>query len=103
MSTTSPIAPSIGRIVLVNLDESTRPSGPETSVCPGIVTVVHGNNCINVTVFPSNSSPFIASSVCYSEDLSDYSGGPTWHWMDYQLKVAQERDPVSGEPVNTTT
>lgn len=102
MSTTSPIAPSIGRVVIVSLPLSMRPQ-PDDTEAPGIINKVFTNDCINVALMPSGHAPWPATSITYDDAPSDSDTQMTWHWMDYQLKVAADRDPVSGEPANTTT
>lgn len=94
MSTTSPIPPSIGRVVLLSMG-SYEPGIYKGDV-PAIVNGVNSNDNIDVTAFPRGGRPFAVIGVPYSEKLNEDQ--TTFHWMDYQLKVAQERDPVSGEP-----
>lgn len=88
----SPIPPSIGRIVLVRLSSGSR-NQPEIS--PAIVTEVITNDEINVCVFPSGQSPWPVTGVIYSEEALE--GQATFHWMDYQRKVAETTDPKTGE------
>lgn len=90
MSASNPIMPSIGRIVLFS-------SVHQDGELPAIVTKVHSQDCINVTVFPDGGIPFPMSSVQYAEDHAASGLSNSFHWMDYQLKVAAERDPVTGE------
>lgn len=93
MSTTSPIAPSIGRIVIVSLARQDR-TGP-TSEAPALVNGVTSNDNIDATVFPSGSNGFAVLGIPYNDEPSDHE--TRWHWMDYQLKVAETTDPVTGE------
>jgi len=68
--------PSVGRIVLVG--ESTT---PDTTVeHAAMITRVHSENCVNVTVFPDGGLPYPKTSVVLSEDGSprDYH----WRWPD---------------------
>lgn len=87
---TNPIVPSIGRVVLVR-------SADWEGDAPGIVNLVHSNECINVHVMPSNEIAHTRSSIQYAEDHDASGMSISFHWMDYQLKVAAERDPNSGE------
>lgn len=93
MTTTSPIMPSVGRIVLVNMGDH--------DPVPGIVTRVFTKECINVTVIPDGGLPAPYSSILYAEDHTASGQYVSWHWMDYQVKVAAERDPATGEVVAT--
>jgi len=86
---TNPITPTIGRIVLVNAANFEGDS-------PGIVTRVFSNECVNLMVFPDGGSPYPVSSVQYAEDHKTSGMGISFHWMEYQLKVAEERDPATG-------
>lgn len=94
MSTTSPIPPSIGRVVIVALPENMRPA-PHVTEAPAIINEVHSNDVVNVCLMPSTHGPWPLNSVLYAESPSDTD--PTWHWMDYQLKIAETTDPVTGE------
>lgn len=80
--------PSVGRVVLVR-------QAHMTEDCPGIVTKAHSQNVVNLTMFPDGGLPSPQFSVEYAEDPAGH--GISWHWMDYQLKVASERDPVTGD------
>lgn len=85
----NPIMPSIGRVVLVR-------SADWEGDAPGIVNKVHSEDCINVFVMPDQAVAHSRSSIQYAEDHDASGMSISFHWMDYQLKVAAERDPVSG-------
>lgn len=87
--TPSPIMPSIGRVVLVR-------SADWEGDAPGIVNKVHSQDCINVFVMPDQQIAHSRTSILHDDDGS---GGQSisWHWMDYQKKVAEERDTATGE------
>lgn len=77
----SPIEPTVGRVVLVR-------SPTWEGDAPAIVNAVHSNECISVCVMPFGQEARSLTSISYAED-HDTSGFPqTWHWMDYQKKVA---------------
>jgi hypothetical protein len=87
----SPIAPSIGRIVLVRLTGALAAGmGNGATEIPVIVTRVWSNNCINVTTFPDSLPARSISSVGYdqSEDAASCPEGVVWRWMPYQLQTA---------------
>lgn len=94
MSKPNPITPSIGRVVLVR---HTRWEGD----APAIVTKVHSDECINVFVMPDNSEGYPLTSVQYDDLSGDTAPSMSFHWMDYQIKVAAERDPATGEPATS--
>lgn len=81
MSNTSPIEPSVGRIVLVH-----------GSVCsdkdrhvPAIVQRVWSTNCLNLIVMTDNG-PSMYGSISYGEDHPE--AGNSWFWMPYQKQQA---------------
>jgi hypothetical protein len=74
---TSPIEPTIGRIVLI--DEG------DGKVRPAIITKVWSNDLLNVMLFVDNEGAQPRTSVPYEENAS---GRLRWYWMDYQKKVA---------------
>ena len=59
--------PSIGRIVIFNAGEE--------SEAPAIITKVHNDTCVNLTVFGSNVAPTMNSSVVFGN-----KGGYSWSW-----------------------
>lgn len=73
----SPIEPSVGRVVLYV------ESGDHITCA--LVTRVWNANCVNLMIMYDGGVPSARTSVSYNGDK--VSG--TWHWMDYQLKVAQ--------------
>lgn len=87
---TNPIPPSKGRVVLVR-------SADWEGDAPGIVNAVHSNECIDVFVMPKLEVAHTRSSIVYAEDHDASGQSISFHWMDYQIKVAAERDPNSGE------
>lgn len=87
---TNPIMPSIGRVVLVR-------SADWEGDAPGIVNKVHSEDCIDAHVMPGYEVAHTRSSIVYAEDHDASGRSISFHWMDYQLKVASERDPNSGE------
>lgn len=89
MSTTSPIPPTIGRVVLVR-------SSMWGGDAPALVTQVNNNDNINVCVMPNGEAPYPRMSVPYAEDHDASGFVESFHWMDYQRKVAAERDPETG-------
>lgn len=90
---TSPIQPTIGRVVIVSLPVTNRPQ-PDVAEAPGLIThVTEGSDTICVTAFPRGWDSYPLLDVPYSEEPID---GFSWHWMAYQVAVAAERDPVTG-------
>lgn len=85
--TTSPIMPTIGRIVLVRCSTIAYMGGqPEM---PAIVTAVHDLNTISVTAMPFNGNPYPLASIRYHQDDIPPDGYYTvWRWMPYQLETA---------------
>lgn len=74
------IIPSIGRIVHVETDEG---------VQAAIVTKVHSQDVIDVTVFaPNGGSPWTLVSLQYGEAQETDVGNTCWHWMEYQVQQA---------------
>lgn len=73
--------PSIGRIVIAKCK-------PEKGVFPlgqpceaaAIITQVHSDTCVNLTVFPGSHSPITYLSVCYSEAEGGNGEHLWWHW-----------------------
>lgn len=72
--------PTIGRIVLFN-------SRSEGEV-PAIVTAVHSDTCVNLTVFNDGGIPSPAISVEEDNEFDTSGRGCGWHWMEYQKAVA---------------
>ena len=58
--------PSVGRIVIFNAGEE--------SEAPAIITKVHNDTCVNLTVFGSNVQPTTNSSVVLGH------AGYGWSW-----------------------
>ena len=81
---TNPIMPSIGRVVLVR-------SADWEGDAPGTVNKVHSEDCINVFVMPDQAVAHSRSSIQYAEDHDASGLSISFHWMDYQLKVAAEK------------
>lgn len=63
--------PSVGRIV--HFRETGKAwNGSET--CPAIITKVHSDTCVNLTVFPDAHSPFTVAAVCnVGKDMQRWS------------------------------
>jgi hypothetical protein len=85
----TPITPTIGRVVLINAH----------NLHGDVPAIVNGNyddfpNLIDATVFPRAGIPYALTSLSYSEDIRADGVNVGWHWMPYQLKVAETTDPV---------
>lgn len=61
--------PSIGRIVHVKDSRGV--------VCAAIITEVHSDDCVNVTVFHPNGPSYNVTSVIFAEELVDKN---QWSW-----------------------
>lgn len=90
----NPITPTIGRVVLVRGEQW-------TGDAPALVNMVHSDECISVCVMPFGQSSWPLTSINYAEDHKASGMSHSWHWMDYQLKVAAERDLATGETLTS--
>lgn len=102
MITTSPISPSVGRVVLFHGNAEQMGNG--AAVVPALVTRVWSDNCVNLMVMRDASTPLAVTSVPYAEpeeadDKATFTASFGWHWMPYQKAVAAERDAITGAPV----
>lgn len=87
MSFQSPIAPTVGRVVLVRCGEAGAKQFGITTEVPALVTRVWSNNCVNLQILRDNATPIAATSVCFDDsDNGPYHLG--WRWMPYQKAVA---------------
>ena len=88
--------PTIGRIVhYVGKDNQTRAA---------VVTWVWGVFCLNLFVFPKDSSDpesGIKTSVTHL-DAPETQGPNSWHWMPYQKQVAAGEIPAVKHATTTT-
>lgn len=91
----SPIAPSVGRIVLVRGNAVL--VGEPTREVPGLVTRVWGDNCINVQVSNETDGGVFRSSVSYDDDTTATDVYCVWRWMDYQVAQAQKVEAPASE------
>lgn len=81
----NPIVPTVGRIVLFRHQ---RRNG-EQFIRPAIITHVWSENCINLFVFPGDSSEVEATGVVTSVLYDDTESiSRTWYWMPYQIATA---------------
>lgn len=76
---TSPIVPSIGRVVLYYEDDQ------QTEPSPALVTKVFSDDCLNLMVSIDGVGTQPRTSVQHSETPI---GGRRWHWMEYQKQAA---------------
>lgn len=75
----SPIAPSVGRVVLYVQTDS--------HVTSALITRVHSEDCINLMAMIDGDGAFPRTSVQYDEGKSQ----GTWHWMPYQIQADAAR------------
>lgn len=73
--------PTIGRIVLFR-------SVDYEQECPAIVTAVHYDTCVSLTVFPFAAPPTAVISVLKADDFEASGQTVAWRWMDYQKAQA---------------
>jgi hypothetical protein len=88
-----PIIPTIGRIVLHR--------GADDQIRPAIVTHVWGVHCLNLQVFPKDSSDKVAgthTSVTHADPAEEPGCKPSWHWMPYQKQQAAAGTSVHATP-----
>ena len=73
------ITPTVGRIVLFH-------SAPGTPEQASIITEVHSDRLISVTVFPTDGPPEVARKVPLQQPEDDEPTSAHCKWMPYQIK-----------------
>ncbi len=97
---TSPIQPTIGRVVLVRLFDD---GGTLDAEAPAIINGTRGDINIDVCIMPQGCEPYpIIGLVYHQEDecnpeTIDQDAPGVWRWMPYQLA----NDPQSKGANNT--
>lgn len=93
------ITPTVGRIVLYQAE-------PGNSDQAAIVTCVHSDCRVNLTVFTADGYPCPAVSVPLRQAEDEpVAFGPSCHWMDYQVEQAakaEEAEVVMASEVAAT-
>lgn len=84
------IKPTIGRIMWYWGEATGRGAQPYA----GIVTYVHSDNMVNLTVFDWNGNPAPRTSVPIVQDGSPYTVGDSQYceWMPYQIGQAKRHE-----------
>lgn len=74
------IVPTVGRIVLYKKCEG-------LPLLAAIITCVHNDRCVNLTVFGQDGQTFGETSVMLVQPEDENPGGVNWcQWMPYQVK-----------------
>lgn len=71
--------PSVGRIVLFRSNQI-KDVGFDGAEVPAIITAVHSDDCVNLTVFRDAQDPVPITSVNYAEDFEASGQGLAWRW-----------------------
>lgn len=105
------MVPTVGRIVLFRPSPDEALPVDKDGCAAAIVTAVHytteetGVSSVNLCVFDSNGNPTPRHSIRMLPGLPKSSGEerPYARWMDYQLKVAAEREADLTDMLAKTT
>ena len=84
MSTTTPPIPTVGRIVLVPVENHAM---SRIDILPAMVTHVHSDICVSVVVFSAFGDTVAMQKTSLLYNREDQRPG-TWHWMPYQMQTA---------------
>ena len=101
----NPIIPTVGRVVYFTpaaVDAQSIIPDWQSGVCAALVTAVHNENCVNLTVFDANGQHHARCSVCHVSTLPEVPEGgvqkyDTWDWMPYQKGQAAKTEQLEAK------
>jgi len=101
----NPIIPTVGRVVYFTpaaVDDQSIIPDWQSGVCAALVTAVHNQNCVNLTVFDASGNQYARCSVCHVSTVSaddDVKKYDTWDWMPYQKSQAAKTEQLEAKLV----
>lgn len=98
----NPIKPTVGRVVYFIPAGSLIISDYTTGVCAALITAVHNENCVNLTVFDANGQHHARCSICHVSTLPEVPEGGVqkydyWDWMPYQKGQAAKTEQLEAK------
>lgn len=102
----NPIIPTVGRVVYFTpaaVDDQSIIPDWQSGVCAALVTAVHNQNCVNLTVFDASGNQYARCSICHVSTVSaddDVKKYDTWDWMPYQKGQAAKTEELEQKLVS---
>lgn len=101
----NPIIPTVGRVVYFTpaaVDDQSIIPDWQSGVCAALVTAVHNDNCVNLSVFDANGQHHARCSVCHVSTLPEVPEGGVqkydyWDWMPYQKGQAAKTEQLEAK------